>query len=184
MEFVLHRPSAWDSSLSPLGECHHEANPRDATRWGWPATPWAHWSAAFAHYLLMSGTPPGWHLFWWNSKCPCNFLNATIWHLCSWNQINTKIMRETRLVDKVNTWLFYTFTQHVGSWNWCFMSANTPPNLELLLILEQCQTWSNAWHLREHKCRPILRLTRWINAAIPCNLYLPHGAFVKFLTLS
>jgi hypothetical protein len=25
----------------------------------WPATPWAHWLVAFAHYLLMSGTPPG-----------------------------------------------------------------------------------------------------------------------------
>jgi hypothetical protein len=24
----------------------------------WPATPWAHWSVAFVHYLLMLGTPP------------------------------------------------------------------------------------------------------------------------------
>jgi hypothetical protein len=24
----------------------------------------------------------------------------------------------------VNTLLFYTFTRHVGTWNWCFMSAN------------------------------------------------------------
>jgi hypothetical protein len=24
----------------------------------------------------------------------------------------------------VNTWLFYTFTQHVGTWNRCFMSTN------------------------------------------------------------
>jgi hypothetical protein len=23
------------------------------------ANPWAHWSVAFAHFLLMSGTPPG-----------------------------------------------------------------------------------------------------------------------------
>jgi hypothetical protein len=28
------------------------------------------------------------------------------------------------LVDKVNTWLFYTFTRHVGAQNQCFMSAN------------------------------------------------------------
>jgi hypothetical protein len=30
----------------------------------------------------------------------------------------------SRLVDKVNTLLFYTFTQHVGAWNQCFFSAN------------------------------------------------------------
>jgi hypothetical protein len=28
-------------------------------------------------------------------------------------------------VDKVNTWLFYTFSRHVGIGNRCFMSANT-----------------------------------------------------------
>jgi hypothetical protein len=51
MELSLHRSSAWDSPLPPLGECHNEANRL--------ATPWAHWLAAFAHYLLMSGMPPG-----------------------------------------------------------------------------------------------------------------------------
>jgi hypothetical protein len=30
----------------------------------------------------------------------------------------------------------------------------------------------------------MLGLTRQINAAIPCGLYLPHGAFVDFFTLS
>jgi hypothetical protein len=190
MEFGLHRPSAWDSPLPPLGECHREANPQEAVRWGRPArrfgrpaTPWAHWSVAFAHCLLMSGTPPVWHLFWWNSKFPCNFLkcsNLTPMFLKS----NKHQNRGTRLVDKVNTWLFYTFTRHVGTWNWCFMSANTSPKLELLLVLEQNQTWSNARNLRQHKCRPILRLTRRINAAIPCGSYLPHGAFVEFFTLS
>jgi hypothetical protein len=34
MEFGLHQPSAWDSPLPPLGDCHHEANPREAARWG------------------------------------------------------------------------------------------------------------------------------------------------------
>jgi hypothetical protein len=29
------------------------------------------------------------------------------------------------LVDKVNTWLFHTFTQHVGARNRRFMSANS-----------------------------------------------------------
>jgi hypothetical protein len=84
----------------------------------------------------------------------------------------------------MNTWLFYTFTRHVGTWNQCFMSVNTSPKLELLLILKQSQTWSNARNSRQHKCRPMLRLTRRINAAIPCGPYLPHGAFVDFFTLS
>jgi hypothetical protein len=89
------------------------------------------------------------------------------------------------LVDKVNTWLFYTFTQHVGAWNWCFMSANTSPKLELLLVLEQSRAWSNARYSRQHKCRPMLKLTKWINTVIPCGPYLPHGAFCGiFLTLS
>jgi hypothetical protein len=83
----------------------------------------------------------------------------------------------------VNTWLFYTLTRHVGAWNQCFMSTNTSPKLELLLILEQSQTWSNTKNLRQHKCRPMLRHTRWINAAIHCGPYLPHGAFVEFFTL-
>jgi hypothetical protein len=26
----------------------------------------------------------------------------------------------------MNTWLFYTFTQHIGTLNWCFMSVNSP----------------------------------------------------------
>jgi hypothetical protein len=30
----------------------------------------------------------------------------------------------------------------------------------------------------------MLRLTRRINAAIPCGPYLPHGAFLEFFTLS
>jgi hypothetical protein len=84
----------------------------------------------------------------------------------------------------VNTWLFYTFIQHVGSWNQHFMSANTSPKLKLLLILEQSQTWSSARDLRQHKCRPMLKLTKWISVAIPCGPYLPHGAFVEFFTSS
>jgi hypothetical protein len=43
---------------------------------GRPAMPWAHWSVTFAHCLLVSVTPPVWHLFWWNSKFPCNFLKC------------------------------------------------------------------------------------------------------------
>jgi hypothetical protein len=89
----------------------------------WPATPWAHWSATFAHCPLMSGTPPGWHLFWWNFKFPCNFLKCS--NLASmFLKSNKYYNRGTRLVDKVNAWLFYTFAQHVGAWNRCFMSAN------------------------------------------------------------
>jgi hypothetical protein len=52
--------------LCCLLECHCEANPQEAARWGWlacrfgrPTTPWAHWSVAIAHYLLMSCTVPG-----------------------------------------------------------------------------------------------------------------------------
>jgi hypothetical protein len=30
----------------------------------------------------------------------------------------------------------------------------------------------------------MLRLTRRINAVVPCGCYLPHGAFVEFFTLS
>jgi hypothetical protein len=33
MEFGLHWPSASDSLLTLLGECHREENPREATRW-------------------------------------------------------------------------------------------------------------------------------------------------------
>jgi hypothetical protein len=32
------------------------------------------------------------------------------------------------IVDKVNKWLFYTFTRHVGTLNQCFMSANSGPS--------------------------------------------------------
>jgi hypothetical protein len=60
------------------------------------------------------------------------------------------------------------------------MSANTSPKLELLLVLEQSRTWSNARDSRQHKCRPMPKLTKWITAAIPCNPYLVHGAFVNF----
>jgi hypothetical protein len=35
-EFGLHQPSAWDSPAPHLGECHREANPREAIRWGRP----------------------------------------------------------------------------------------------------------------------------------------------------
>jgi hypothetical protein len=47
------------------------------------------------------------------------------------------------------------------------MSANTSPKLKLLLFLEQSQTLSNARDLRQHKCRPMLRLTKRTNEAIP-----------------
>jgi hypothetical protein len=44
--------------------------------------------------------------------------------------------------------------------------------------LKQCK------NLRQHKCRPMLRLTRRIIVAIPCGPYFSHGAFVEFFTLS
>jgi hypothetical protein len=62
------------------------------------------------------------------------------------------------------------------------MTANTSPKLELLLVLEQSWTWSNARYSRQHKCRPMLKLTKWISAAIPCGPYLLHGAFVEFFS--
>jgi hypothetical protein len=56
--------------ITALGDCHREADPREAAKWGWPARgsgrsadPCVHWSAAFAHYLLMLGTFPWSHLF-------------------------------------------------------------------------------------------------------------------------
>jgi hypothetical protein len=51
--------------LPTLGERAYEANPSEAIKWGQstrefclPATPWAHWSMAFAYYLLMSSAFP------------------------------------------------------------------------------------------------------------------------------
>jgi hypothetical protein len=64
------------------------------------------------------------------------------------------------------------------------MSGNTSPKLKLLLLLEQSQTWCNARNLRQHKCRPMIKLTEWINVAISCSPYLPHRSFVEFFTLS
>jgi hypothetical protein len=58
------------------------------------------------------------------------------------------------------------------------------PKLKLLLVLEQSQTWSNARNSRQHKCRPLFKLSKRINVAIPCGPYLPHGAFVSFFNLS
>jgi hypothetical protein len=84
----------------------------------------------------------------------------------------------------MNTWLFYTFTWHIGARNWYFMSVNTFSKLKLSLDFEQSRTWSNARNLRQHKCRPLFKLTKWINLVIPCGHYLPHGAFVEFFTLS
>jgi hypothetical protein len=83
----------------------------------------------------------------------------------------------------VNTWLFYTFTRHVGIWKWCFMSANTSPKLELLLVLELSQTWSNAKDSRQHKCRTMLKLTKWINVDLTIPTYLME-LFVEFFTSS
>jgi hypothetical protein len=57
------------------------------------------------------------------------------------------------------------------------MSANTSSKFELLLILEQSQTRSNAKDARQHKCRPMFRLTKQINEAIPYGPYSLHGAF-------
>jgi hypothetical protein len=46
--------------MLPLGEYHHDAIPRQAAKWAQsargfsqPAIPWAHWSVAFAHYLML-----------------------------------------------------------------------------------------------------------------------------------
>jgi hypothetical protein len=80
--------------------------------------------------------------------------------------------------------VIYTFSRLVGAWNQCFMRANTSPKLKLLLMLGQSQTWSSAKNSRKHKCSPLFKLTKRINVAIPCSLYLPHGAFVEFFTLS
>jgi hypothetical protein len=33
-------------------------------------------------------------------------------------------------------------------------------------------------------CRPLFKLTKRIHVAIPCSPYLPHGAFIEFLTMS
>ncbi len=79
---------------------------------------------------------------------------------------------------------FIHLLRHVGTWNWCFLSANTSPKVKLLLVLEQSQTSSKAGDPRQHKCRPMLRLSRQINVATPCGPYLPHGAFLKIFTLS
>jgi hypothetical protein len=64
------------------------------------------------------------------------------------------------------------------------MRASTSPKLKLLLVLEQSWTWSNVRDFRQHKCRPMLRLTKRINEAIPCGPCLSHGALVEFFTLS
>jgi hypothetical protein len=83
----------------------------------------------------------------------------------------------------VNTWLFYIFTRHVA-WNHHFMSVNTSPKLKLSLVLEQSRTWSNARDLRQHKSRPMLKLTKWISAVIPCGPYFTSWSFCEmFLTL-
>jgi hypothetical protein len=63
------------------------------------------------------------------------------------------------------------------------MSANTSPNLKLLLILEQSQTGSNARDSRQHRCRLMLILTKRTNGAILCGPYLPHGAFCRIFHL-
>jgi hypothetical protein len=65
-----------------------------------------------------------------------------------------------------------------------FMSSNTSPKIKFLLVLLQSQTWSSARDSRKHKCKLMLKLTKWINIAIPCGPYSPHGAFVKFFTSS
>jgi hypothetical protein len=129
-ESGLHRVPASDSLLPPLGEHAREANLWEATKWGRPtkefgrlATLWAHWSVAIAHCLLVSGAFPTWHLFWWNSNFPCNFLKCSIL-APMFLKLNKHLNHGTRLVDKVNIWLFYIFTRHVGTWNQCFMSAN------------------------------------------------------------
>jgi hypothetical protein len=57
---------------------------------------------------------PGVTLILVNSKFSCNFLkcsNLAHMHLKS----NKYQNHGTRLVDKVNTWLFYTFTRHIGA---------------------------------------------------------------------
>jgi hypothetical protein len=64
------------------------------------------------------------------------------------------------------------------------MSTNTSPKLKFLLVLEQSQTLSNARNLRQHKCRPLFKLTKRINVAISCSPYLRHRAFVEFFTFS
>jgi hypothetical protein len=78
----------------------------------------------------MSGAFPGWCLFWLNSNSNFKFNFLKCSNLAPmFLKSNKHQNRGTRLVDKVNIWLFYTFTWHVGTWNWGFMSTNTSPSL-------------------------------------------------------
>jgi hypothetical protein len=76
---------------------------------------WSTWSTCQIH-------PRGDYDFdiWSTSLChPLKCSNFVPMFLKS----NKHLNRGTRLVDKVNTLLFYTFTRHVGARNWCFMST-------------------------------------------------------------
>jgi hypothetical protein len=75
----------------------------------------------------------------------------------------------------------YSICWHMKS---AFYERQHIPKLKLLLVLEQSQTLSNARDSRQHKCRPMLRLTKQINEAIPCSPYLSHGALVEFFSMS
>jgi hypothetical protein len=64
------------------------------------------------------------------------------------------------MVDQQNSWnslVIDTYLLHLG-WNVGMLAVNI------------CILW-------KHKCRPMLKLTKRINVAIPCGSYLPHGAF-------
>jgi hypothetical protein len=52
---------------------------------------------------------------------------------------------------------------HPPSLNFCSSSSKAKP-----IVMQG---------IRDHMCRPVLRLTKWINVAIPCGPYLPYGAF-------
>jgi hypothetical protein len=91
----------------------------------------------------MTSRPPGptWPGVWatWSTcqihpRCDAHF---DIWSMSLYNPLkcsnlvpkflksNKHLNHGTRLVNKLNTWLFYTFTRYVGAWNRCFMSANS-----------------------------------------------------------
>ena len=56
---------------------------------------------------------------------------------------------------------------HPPSLNFCSSSSKAKPK-----AVQEMTT----------KCRPMFKLTKWINVAIPCGPYLPLGAFVEFFS--
>jgi hypothetical protein len=73
------------------------------------------WLVVWPHVVYMSQTFLWWYYLWWNSKSSCNFLKCS--NLAPmFLKSNRHQNHGTRLVDKVNTWLFHTFTRYIGAW--------------------------------------------------------------------